>query len=312
MAVHRLTAEDPFPPRCRGGAVTVGNYDGVHLGHVALLAELRQRATDIGGPAVAVTFDPHPMDLLAPDRVVLRLTTPDDRAALLHAAGADEVVSLATKRDLLQLTATEFLDRLVLDRLAAKAVVEGFNFGFGRRREGNIDSLKEWCPKHGVNLTVVPPALVNGEVVSSSRVRAALATGDVALAVRLLGRPYRLRGVVAEGQRRGQKLGFPTANLCSPATLVPGDGVYAVWVWEDENVWPGAANVGPNPTFGEQERKVEAHLIGFKGNLYDRPLAIDFLARLRDTRQFDSADDLVVQLQRDVDQARSITGASQA
>ena len=190
------------------------------------------------------------------------------------------------------------------DRLAAKALVEGANFGFGRNREGNIDTLAELCQPAGVSLTIVPPAMIVGGEASSSRVRTSLLKGDIAEAAKVLGRPYRLHGVTAVGQRRGRTLGFPTANLDPLLNLAPGDGVYAVRVQVKDAVWPGAANVGPNPTFGEDARKVEVHLIGFNGDLYGQPLAVDFIRRLRDTRPFKGVDDLIDQLRRDIDQAR--------
>ncbi len=309
MAAVSWNGTDTPPGDCRGGAVTVGNFDGVHRGHAALVAELRQQAEAVGGPAVAVTFDPHPIALLAPERLQPLLTTPADRAELLQSAGADHVLILRTTPDLLHLEAREFLDGLLGERLRVRAVVEGFNFRFGRGRVGSTELLAEWCRERDIGLTVVPPFTLDGAVVSSSRVRAALESGDVAAAAELLGRPYRLRGVVGTGQRRGRTLGFPTANLERPATLVPGDGVYAVRaVLVDGGVWPGAANVGPNPTFGEQARKLEVHLIGYAGDLYGRPMAVEFVARLRDTRPFAGPADLVAQLRADVERARQIIG----
>jgi riboflavin kinase/FMN adenylyltransferase len=311
MATVVLSAEGPPPPACRGGAVSVGNFDGVHRGHAALVAELAARARQVGGPAVAVTFDPHPIALLAPERLQPLLTTPPDRAELLQAAGADHVLILRTTPELLHLEARAFVDRVLGERLAARALVEGFNFRFGRGRAGDNELLAEWCRGRGVSLAVVPPFALDGAVVSSSRVRAALEAGDVAAAARLLGRPYRLRGVVGEGAKRGRALGFPTANLQQPATLVPGNGVYAVRARPaGGGVWPGAANVGPNPTFGEQARKVEVHLIGYEGDLYGRPLAVDFVARLRDTRPFAGPADLVRQLRADVAAARRLAALS--
>jgi riboflavin kinase/FMN adenylyltransferase len=297
--------QDP-PAFARGGAVAIGNFDGVHRGHAALLTELRRAADGVEGPAVAVTFDPHPLQLLRPEQFLPLLTTPADRAELLTAYGADHVLLLRTTPELLRLTAEEFFTRVLLERLAARAVVEGPNFGFGRNREGNIDTLAELCERHGLTLTVAAPLLQGGVVVSSSRVRSALMQGDVRQAAELLGRPYLMRGVVGTGQRRGQALGFPTANLGQVPTVIPGDGVYAVRVLHAGKVWPGAANVGPNPTFGESARKVEVHLIGFKGDLYGQPLAVDFVDRLRDTRPFGGVAELVEQLRRDVEQARKL------
>jgi riboflavin kinase/FMN adenylyltransferase len=289
------------------GAATVGNFDGVHRGHAALIAELRSRARAVHGPAVAVTFDPHPIALLAPERLLPRLTTIDDRADLLRAAGADAVVILKTTRDLLGLEPQAFLDAILGEQLNVRAVVEGFNFRFGRGRAGSPETIADWCRRRGASFSVVPPFQWNGVTVSSSCVRKALVSGDVAAAADLLGRPYRLRGTVGVGAKRGAALGFPTANLEKPLTLVPGDGVYAVRArLPDGSEWPAAANVGANPTFGEQTRKVEAHLIGFTGDLYAQDLAIDFIARLRDTKAFAGVDDLVEQLRVDIQAARKM------
>ncbi len=195
---------------------------------------------------------------------------------------------------------------MIRGQLQTRALVEGTNFGFGRGREGDVETLARLCEPAGIRLTVVPPVVFDGAEVSSSRVRSLLTDGSVREAAALLGRPYRMRGTVGAGQRRGEKLGFPTANLEQLRTLAPGDGVYAVAVPYQGKVWPGAANVGANPTFGENARKVEVHLIGFRGDLYGQTLAVDFLERLRDTRPFGSVAELVEQLRRDVAQAGQI------
>jgi riboflavin kinase/FMN adenylyltransferase len=226
---------------------------------------------------------------------------------LLRDAGADAVVVLRTSRELLSQTPRVFLERVLGEQLAAREVVEGFNFRFGRERAGTVQTIAEWCRERGVSLTIVPPVEWNGVTVSSSRVRLALEAGDVAAAADLLGRPYRLRGAVGGGAQRGQAMGFPTANIEEPLTLVPGDGVYAVHaVLGDGSRWPAAANVGPNPTFGESARKVEAHLIGFSGTLYGQQLALDFVARLRDTRKYGGVDELKSQIRADI----AATGAA--
>ncbi len=289
MANFTIDWRETAPAECRGGAVTVGNFDGVHRGHAALAATVRDQAAKVGGPAVVLTFDPHPRDLLRPDLAGPPLTTADDRARLLHEAGADHVVVLRTTRDLLHLTATEFFTQVLRERLAVKAMAEGRSFGFGHNREGNIDTLTELCRGAGIPLTVVPPVVVDGGEASSRRVRACLLRGDIEEAAKVLGRPYRLHGTTAVGRRRGRTLGFPTANLEPLFNVAPGDGVYAVRVFFGEERWPGAANIGPNPTFGENARKVEVHLIGFRGDLYGRALALDFVRRLRDTRPFQEA-----------------------
>ena len=308
MAIHTLDWQQTPPADCRGGAVTIGNFDGVHRGHAALLVESRRLAGPTG-PTVALTFDPHPLQLLRPERFLPVLTTIEDRARLLHELGADQVIILKTCLDLLQLTPEEFFEQMVRQRLSARALVEGEDFRFGRNRAGDIDTLTRLAAATGIVLSVVPPLQLDGAVVSSSRIRAELERGAVTEAERLLGRSYRLHGTVALGQQRGRTLGFPTANLDPLFTLAPGNGVYAVRVLVGRECWPGAANIGPNPTFGEDARKVEVHLIGFSGDLYGRSVAVDFLARLRDTRPFAGVADLKEQLHRDVEQARQLVAS---
>jgi riboflavin kinase/FMN adenylyltransferase len=307
MAIHSLPWHDLPPTACQDGAVSIGNFDGVHRGHAALLAELQRRAQSVGGPAVVLTFEPHPLQILRPEQFMPVLTTLADRADYLHAAGADEVIILQIDRDLLQLDAEEFFNQIIRRNLEARAMVEGFNFGFGRNRGGTVETLGTFCRQHGIPLAVVPSLLVEGVPVSSSRVRNCLTRGAVREAADLLDRPYRLRGIVGTGQRRGRTIGFPTANLEKLETVVPGDGVYAVRASVAAKTFGGAANIGPNPTFGEHDRKVEVHLIDFQGELYGQPLAVDFLDRIRDTRPFSSVAELVEQLKLDIEAARRIT-----
>jgi riboflavin kinase / FMN adenylyltransferase len=316
--IHTLDWNQYPPEEIRGGALTIGNFDGVHRGHAALLAELCQKAQAVRGPAVVLTFDPHPLKLLHPESFQPVLTTASDRAELLHARGAEHVVLLRTTPALLQLTAEEFFREVVGERMQARILVEGTNFGFGRDRQGNVDTLRELGHQVGIEVVVLAPVKLEDRRVSSSRVREALLRGAVQEATWLLDRPYRLRGTVVTGRKRGRTLGFPTANLEHLETLVPADGVYAVRVTpsvfppsqggDTGRIWPGAANIGPNPTFGEQAQKVEVHLIGFEGELVGQKLAVDFLDRLRETRTFPSAVELVEQLRLDVKRAEKIAG----
>ena len=293
------------PPDFTSGAVTIGNFDGVHRGHRELVTATVCQAREVGGPAVAVTFDPPPLAVLHPPALKPPLSTPDDRAALLHAAGADHVAVLRTDPGLLALSPVAFFEEVVVGLFRAKAVVEGFNFRFGRGRTGDADTLRELCRTHAVRFVEVPPLAVGGEAVSSSRVRAAIGRGDVTAAAEWLGRRYAVRGVVETGAKRGRTIGFPTANLGGVRTLLPGDGVYAVRAEADGRWVTGAANVGPNPTFGEDARKVEVHLLDFSGDLYGRGLRVEFVARLRDTRPFAGVGELTEQLRKDVAAARA-------
>jgi riboflavin kinase/FMN adenylyltransferase len=308
MAVYSINWDATPPGDCCRGAVSIGNFDGVHLGHAALLSELRRQAGALSGPAVALTFDPHPIELLRPSQAPPRLTTTEDRSQLLLDLGVDHVVVFRVDHELLALRAVEFFAEVIQKRLQARALVEGTIFGFGRGREGDVEILAKLCEPAGIRLSVVPPVILDGIEVSSSRVRSALMAGNVREATHLLGRPYRLYGLVGTGQRRGQKLGFPTANLEQVQTMIPGDGVYAVRVPYEGKTWAGAANIGPNPTFGENARKVEINLIGYRGDLYGKSLAVDFVERLRDTRPFKSATELIEQLRLDIEQARRIAG----
>ena len=306
MATHRLTWTDPPPSGVTGGAVTIGNFDGVHRGHRELIAAARRGADRSGGPAVAVTFDPAPAALLRPrpDKAI-PLTTIDDRAMLLHAAGADHVVVIRTVAGLLSLSPEAFFEDVIVGLFGATAVAEGYNFQFGRARAGDTARLRELCDASGITFEEVPALLVDGEPVSSSRVRTALNAGDVAAAAALLDRPYRIAGTVVTGAKRGRTIGFPTANVDGVPTVVPGVGVYAVRAEVGGRTYAAAANVGPNPTFGEFARKIEVHLLDFHGDVYDKPMAVDFVARVRDTRPFSGADELVEQLRLDIETVRT-------
>jgi len=300
------------PAHLRGAFLAVGNFDGVHRGHSHLIGRLRADADAAGAPAVALTFDPHPAALLRPDKAPAPLVWAERKSDLLEAAGATEVGVFRTGPWLLGLTAREFFDRVVVGRFGARGMVEGPNFGFGRDRGGDATLLAGWCAGAGLAFEVVEPTSVGGALVSSSRVRRALADGEADEAARLLGRPYRVRGVVSHGAARGAGLGFPTANLDEVDTLIPADGVYAALAYIDgagEPV-PSATHIGPNVTFGEQVRKIESHLIDFAGDLYGRTLELDILERLRPSRKFAGLDDLLAQIRDDVAGARRVCRAT--
>ncbi|HEY0980752.1 bifunctional riboflavin kinase/FAD synthetase [Schlesneria sp.] len=293
-------------PECyRGGIVSIGNFDGVHRGHQLMLRTLVSQARAAGVPAVVLTFDPHPIELLRPEAAPPRLTSMSYRAELLQKFGVDTVIVLPTTRQFLTLTAEEFFHSIVQTQLQACGLVEGPNFYFGRNREGNIDVLRQLCSRHQLTLEVVEPEIVNDKLVSSSVIRGLVNDGNVAEAGRLLGHLYRMEGTVVTGAQRGRTLGFPTANLAELETLAPANGVYAATTTIDGTSWAAAVNIGPNPTFGEAARKIEVHLLDYSGDLYGRRIAISFVSRLRDICKFASANDLLQQLQADVAAART-------
>ena len=307
-----ITLEDfaDVPERARGAYLAVGNFDGVHRGHAHLMGHLRDRAAAAGVPALALTFDPHPVALLRPGTAPPPLAWTARTAELLVEAGATEVGVFRTGPWLLGLTAREFFDRVVVGQFGACGMVEGPNFGFGRDRGGDARVLAAWCAGAGLDFEVVSPTEVDGQIVSSSRIRRALAEGRVEEAALLLGRPHRIRGIISHGAGRGAGLGFPTANLDAIDTQIPDDGVYAARASFDGGPprIVAACHVGPNVTFGEQDRKVEVHLIDFAGDLYGKTLEVDFLGRIRPSRKFAGLDDLLTQIHDDVDQARRVAG----
>ena len=302
---------DRLPDEYRHSAVSIGNFDGVHLGHAKIVERLLAVARQVGGSAVAFTFDPHPVQILRPEKAPAPLCGTERNAQLLCELGVDAVLAYPTDRELLQLEAREFFDRILRDRLNVRAMVEGPNFFFGHGRSGDIHVLRQFCDEAGVLLEVAEPIEIDGEIVSSSRIRTLLADGRVEEVRRLMSRPYRIRGIVVPGQQRGAALGYPTANIGRIDTLLPGEGIYAGVARVNDSQWPAAVSIGPNPTFDEQTLKVEAFLIGYRGSLYDHPIELDFLARLRDIKRFDSADELVTQMDRDVTATREIVGKSE-
>ena len=293
-------------PRLRGAYLAIGNFDGVHRGHAALIARLRAGADAAGVPALALTFDPHPLALLRPGSEPVPLVETDRKLALLEAAGATDVGVFRTGPWLLGLTAREFFDRLIVGSFEAGGMVEGPTFGFGRDRGGDAATLAAWCAGAGIAFEVAQPIASDGRIISSTRVRAALAEGRVAEAARLLERPHRLRGTVVRGAGRGAGLGFPTANLDGSAVMLPADGVYAVRALVDGVSHPAACHIGPNATFDEHARTVEVHLIDFEGDLYGRTLEVDLVDHLRGTRRFEGLPALLDQIAADVEQARAI------
>ena len=298
--------------------VTVGNFDGVHVGHAAILTELRRMAAELSAESVVLTFDPHPATLVRPDKAPTPLSTASRRAELLLNQGVDRVLVQPMVPAVVRLTAREFFDQVLCGQLAATGLVEGVDFHFGRGREGNVSTLAAFCGERGLRFAVVEPVQHRGSTVSSSRVREMIAAGEVSAAASLLTEPYRVTGQVVAGARRGRTLGFPTANLREIATLLPAAGVYAAVASLPSSVnnshaslrYPAAVHVGVNVSFDETALTVEAHLIGFDGDLYGHTLHVDFLQRLRDTHRFDSREALVSQLEADVQQTIDFVSGS--
>lgn len=299
---------DPSPPLGTGPfsrtVVTVGNFDGVHLGHRSILSRVLLRARELECQPVVLTFDPHPLKVLNPQTQLRLLTTPAQKIELLKNAGLSVVVVSFT-REFAAIPARDFVQNYFWERLKVREVVVGHDYRFGFNREGSIELLKEMGQALGFTVQVVWAVEVDSAVVSSSLIRAMLRLGNVREANRLLGRHYGVIGQVVAGKGRGAKLlGVPTANLAPENDLLPASGIYAVWVQKDGGMLPGVANIGTCPTFDNQELSLEVHLLDFNGDLYGERLQVDFVARLREERRFLSIDDLGAQIRADVAAAR--------
>lgn len=304
--IRRLEA---FPASLRGGALTIGNFDGVHRGHRTIIRRLRAVADHVGGPAVVFTFDPHPALLLRPHEAPPPLTWIDRKAELLAELGVDAVLACPTTEELLQLSWQDFFDQIIRAGLGAAAVVEGSNFRFGHQRGGDVVALAARCGAAGMVFESVAVLEQSASTVSSSRIRELIRNGEVGPARQLLTQPYRIRGLVAHGAARGAKLGFPTANLHGIDTLVPAPGIYAGRALWNGQAWGAAIHVGPIPTFGDGATRVEAHLLDFSGNLYGQLVELDFLERLRGIEHFTNVEELRCQMEVDVAACRAVWGA---
>ena len=291
--------------------VTIGNFDGVHLGHQALIRRLTERAREKSLPAVVVTFEPHPLKVLYPGRRFYRIFDLEDQLVQLAKLGIDVLVIEPFSREFSQLPPERFLVEGIFKPFVPESLIVGYDFSFGANREGSIDFLKGHAPQLGFNVEVVPPVKINDVIVSSSRIRQAVEAGDIELAGQLLGRRFKLRGVIERGAGRGRALGVPTANLRTTAELIPARGVYAGLVEVHGKLIPAAINIGLNPTFVNDDCKttIEAHLLDFSGDLYGENLSIEFVVRLREEKKFASASELVEQIKLDLNQCRGLVGS---
>lgn len=291
----------------QGGVITIGNFDGVHRGHAALLAQVRNLADQLGGPAIAIVLDPHPVTILRPELAPKRLTEIATRAELMDQLGIDALVVCKTSRQFLNLTAKQFFSSLVQQRLQAKAMIEGPNFFFGRDRGGNIEVLTDLCGQASIQLQIVEPMHIGPQMISSTRIRTLLVQGDVGEAAALLGHPHKVSGTVTIGDQRGREIGFPTANLSGIELVLPGPGVYAGFLNTSEGKHAAAIHVGPNPTFESSgDSKVEVHALDYDGDLYGQSVQIDFLHHVRDVVKFESPEALVVQVHQDIAEIRRL------
>jgi riboflavin kinase/FMN adenylyltransferase len=295
-----------FPPDLRPSVAALGAFDGIHLAHAKILDTAVERARALGLPAVACTFDPHPMTVLRPERAPAPIATLEENLARIAERGLDATLVIPFTLDFSRMEAETFVSQVLAKTLGVREVVVGFNHTFGRGARGTAALLRELGARDGFVTHVLPPLQVNGLTVSSSTIRDALREGDVELARDLLGRPYSVTGLVQRGAGRGRTLGFPTANLRPDRPLVLSAGVYAARArWEDRQA-DAVVNIGYRPTFGESQYWIEAYLFDFAGDLYDRTLTLDFLARIRAEMKFAGVEALKAQVHADMDEARRL------
>ncbi len=296
----------------RRPVLTIGNFDGLHVGHRAIMRMVLARARDLGGEAVVYTFEPHPRKVLRPDRAPQLLTTLDQKIELLEEMGIDVTIFEPFDRDFAEIEPETFVREYIHRRVRPMEVYVGYDFRFGRDREGSMRLLTEMGPRLGFSVTIIPEVTIDGRDVNSTRIRELLTQGDVRETARLLGRPFCTRGIVVEGRRRGRSLGFPTANIAPQNEVLPEAGVYAGrtrFVDHGDRARgteiPSVTNVGWRPTFDDDMGLIaEAHLIDFEGDLYGRRIEITFERRLRGERKFSGPEALKEQIQEDVVEAR--------
>lgn len=310
--MQRLTHDQPIPEALRGAVIALGNFDGFHLGHQAVVGRAVQRGAHERRPVIVATFDPHPVRHFKPDTPPFRLTTLDQRERLFAHAGADAMLVFRFGDELASTTAEDFVAKLLAGQLGAAGVVTGEDFTFGKGRGGNAEVLRELGAEHGVRAETVAPVLLDGDRISSGRVREALQAGDPGTAIRLLTRPFAIEGEVVHGDKRGRALGWPTANVELHNYLRPAYGIYAVRVTLDANgrdggsEHEGVASLGVRPTFDPPRELLEAVLFDFDGDLYGRTIEVALHHYLRPEAKFDSVEALKAQMDTDAAQAKEL------
>jgi riboflavin kinase/FMN adenylyltransferase len=286
--------------------VALGNFDGVHAGHQAILRTAIERARAAGGHAFALTFEPNPARVLAPDHAPRLILTPEDKIELLRNSGIDGVLVLEFTRELSKLTPRDFAREYLLGRMGARSVVVGHSVSFGHNRAGNADVMAALGRELGFETTIVGPVKVDGIEASSTRIREAIAAADLRVAALLLGRPHFLTGPVVHGRERGRTIGFPTANIRSLTESIPPDGVYATRLILPDGAYPSITNIGMRPTFNEPERTIEAHVFDFDRDFYDQIVKLELIERIRPERKFENAAALAAQIASDLKRAREL------
>lgn len=282
--------------------VTIGNFDGVHKGHQALINTAKERARELKGSTVVITFNPHPVKVLCPDCSIRFITPHYEKLNILAQLGVDYTIVIPFSHEFASVTAQEFIETYLIKNMGIRWVVVGYDYHFGKGREGNIEMLKQYGNKYGFGIDVLPEISIEGFVVSSTAIRKVIQEGRVHFAAKLLGRSYSITGPVLKGRDRGGKLlGFPTANVDIGDHVIPLEGVYASWVSFEGKRFKGATNIGYNPTFGNTQMSLEVHIIDFSGNIYGKEITVSFEHYIRGEKKFSAVEELIAQISQDVE-----------
>jgi riboflavin kinase/FMN adenylyltransferase len=295
----------------RNPVVTLGNFDGVHLGHQRIFEKVKEEAGKICGESVVITFEPHPLKILSPEQCPPLLTPFKKKMMLIEETGIEKILCIQFTRAFAELSPIEFVKSILVGKVEAKKIIVGYNYQFGRGKSGDVDSLKKNCALFGIDVEVVEALKVTDTIVSSSKIRELISDGEVEKASKLLGRDYPVIGRVIEGTKRGHALGFPTANLEMAEELYPKPGVYAVRVNWHRQCFDGLANIGSNPTFDAKTVSLEVHILNFDQEIYDEELQVYFTERIRDEIRFPSTEGLIKQIRKDIEWAEANVFRSQ-
>jgi len=292
--------------RFTNSVLTLGNFDGIHLGHQELVRMVIGRAREIGGQSMVVTFRPHPLKVLAPETCPPLISIYEEKIGLFEKLGIDVLVKIPFSLQFAEMTPREFVKSVLCDTLGAKDIFVGYNYRFGKGREGTTQMLKQMGREFGFKVHEVEQISLNGEVISSTKIRQLLKDGEVEHAARFLGRPYAITGIVVKGDSRGKALGFPTANIAPKHIIIPSNGVYTVGILVRDNYYHGIANIGIRPTFNKEAQTLEVHIFDFDEDIYGEEATITFFHRIREERRFSDPAALIRQIQKDIAAARDL------
>lgn len=292
--------------------LTLGNFDGLHIGHQELVKMIISRAREVGAVSMVVTFRPHPLKILAPDKCPPLISIYEEKIRLFEKLGIDVLVKIPFTVEFSTMSPEDFVRDILCGKLGASEIFVGYNYRFGKGREGDTRKLRSLGEKYGFTVREINQIAVNGEVISSTQIRSLIKDGDVEHAAKLLGRAYAISGIVVRGDGRGKGLGFPTANIAPKHTLVPSDGVYAVRLVVREGVYDGIANIGMRPTFNKKTLAIEVNVFNFNEDIYGEDISLSFIKKIRDEKKFKGADALVRQIRSDIEVAREVLASHPA